>query len=94
MREKEIVNNCLEKMMQAVDNWDGSRTNAKELIKTIFDNAKTVYDKNIDMEQATQLVSIMDSSNVEAALKYFKDVIALKINGIRTKAYRKLAEKI
>lgn len=94
MREKEIVNNCLEKMMQAVDNWDGSRTNAKELIKTIFDNAKTVYDKNIDMEQATQLVSIMDSSNVEAALKYFKDVIALKINGIRKKAYRKLAEKI
>ena len=94
--EKEIeeANKSILEMLEAINGYTGAKQNAREVIKTIRNKAKLVYEHNVGVDQAEQLVQIIDSPKIAQALKYCSQDTNISIKSIRKQAYRRLSQAI
>lgn len=94
--EKEIeeANKSILEMLEAINGYAGAKQNSKEIIKIIRNKAKLVYEHNVGVDQAEQLVQIIDSPKIAQALKYCSQETTISIKSIRKRAYRRLSQAI
>ena len=92
--ENEKVNKALLEMLEAVNSCDGEKSSSRAMIKSILNNAESVFRKNLSLDQASRLVSIMESQKINPALQFFMPDITGKIKWIKKSTYSRLAEAI
>ena len=92
--ENEKVNKALLEMLESVNSCNGEKSNSRAMIKSILNNAESVFRKNLSLDQASRLVSIMESTKINPALQFFMPDITGKIKWIKKSTYSRLAEAI
>lgn len=92
--ENEKINKILVEMLEAVNLCDGKKASSRTLIKSILNNAGLVSGKSVNLDQARQLMSIVESGKIDVSLKYFSREVAEKIKKIRKSAHSTLADAV
>ena len=91
-KENEEINQKLLEMLDIIDKFDVQDGNYIELIKSIVSCAKLVNEKNIDINQARQLIDIMKNDKIQYALKHCKPKIRGNVNKLKVRAQGKLVK--
>lgn len=92
--ENEKINKILVEMLEVVNLCDGKKASSRILIKSILNNAGLVSGKSVNLDQARQLMSIVESRKIDISLKYFSTEVAERIRKIRKSVHSTLADAV